>query len=42
MIMKIMNCEYCQYNDDGFCDKLGYLVNEDDCCEYVEEDNDND
>ena len=37
-----MTCKFCDWNDDGLCDRLGYLVSDDDKCkiksEEVEED----
>ncbi len=31
--MKERNCGTCRENDDGFCDRKGILVDDDDTCE---------
>lgn len=30
-------CETCTYNDDGFCDRKGILVEDEDTCEKYQE-----
>lgn len=31
------SCKSCIYNDDGLCDKKGYLIEDDDTCEQQTE-----